>query len=89
MGLREIKQFNLAMLRKQGRRLMTNTDSLCATVLKALFDYLGLDRIRMERTDLVPIQLDENFAVGWASLWPAWNRNNSASNHLQSPTAQF
>jgi hypothetical protein len=37
MGFCDIKQFNIAMLGKQGWRLMTNPDSLCAQVLKGKY----------------------------------------------------
>jgi hypothetical protein len=37
MGLKDIKLFNLAMLGKQGWRLLTKTDSLCAKVLKGKY----------------------------------------------------
>ena len=37
LGFRDIKNFNLAMLGKQGWRLMTNPDSLCARVLKGKY----------------------------------------------------
>jgi hypothetical protein len=37
MGLRDLYSFNLAMLAKQVRRLVTNPDSLCAQVLKAKY----------------------------------------------------
>lgn len=37
MGFRDIRPFNLAMLGKQGWRLTTNTDSLCAKVLKGRY----------------------------------------------------
>jgi len=37
LEFRDIKNFNLAMLGKQGWRLMTNPDSLCARVLKGKY----------------------------------------------------
>lgn len=37
LGFRDIKNFNLAMLGKQGWRLMTNPESLCARVLKGKY----------------------------------------------------
>jgi hypothetical protein len=37
MGFRNMKQFNLAMLGKQGWRLISRPESLCARVLKGLF----------------------------------------------------
>ena len=37
MGFRDLHVFNLAMLARQGWRLLQNPDSLCCTVLKALY----------------------------------------------------
>jgi hypothetical protein len=37
MSFREVENFNLAMLGKQGWRLMSNPDSLCAKVLKGKY----------------------------------------------------
>lgn len=37
MGFRDIKQFNVAMLGKQGWQLMTNPESLCACVIKGKY----------------------------------------------------
>jgi hypothetical protein len=37
MGLRDIRKFNLAMLGKQGWRLMANPSSLCVQVLKGRY----------------------------------------------------
>lgn len=48
MGFRDMRNFNLAMLGKQGWRLMTNPDSLCARVLKGRYfhdvDFLNCTR---------------------------------------------
>ena len=45
LGFRDIKQFNIAMLGKQGWRLMVTPESLCARVLKGKYyhnsDYVG------------------------------------------------
>jgi hypothetical protein len=37
LGFRDIHGFNMAMLAKQGWRLLTNPDSLCARILKAKY----------------------------------------------------
>jgi hypothetical protein len=37
MGFRDFHSFNLAMLAKQGWRLMNEPDSLCARVLRAKY----------------------------------------------------
>jgi hypothetical protein len=37
IGFRDVKNFNMAMLGKQGWRLMTKPDSLCARVLKGKY----------------------------------------------------
>jgi ribonuclease HI len=41
MGFKDIKIFNIAMLGKQGWRLMTNPDTLCARVLKGKYFHQG------------------------------------------------
>ena len=41
MGFRDLKMFNLAMLGKQGWRLMTRPDSLCDKVLKGRYFHDG------------------------------------------------
>jgi ribonuclease HI len=41
MGFKNIKLFNIAMLGKQGWRLLTNTDSLCSRVLKGKYFHQG------------------------------------------------
>jgi hypothetical protein len=47
MGFRDLHAFNLALLGKQGWRLMTSPNSLCAQVLKGRY---FLDRDFMEAT---------------------------------------
>jgi hypothetical protein len=37
MGFRDVRKFNLAMLGKQGRRIMSNPSSLCARFLKGRY----------------------------------------------------
>ena len=37
MGFQNLQAFNLAMLAKQGWRLLSNPDSLCAKVFKARY----------------------------------------------------
>lgn len=50
MGFRDIKHFNVAMLGKQGWRLMTNPESLCARVIKGKYypngDFLSATKKR-------------------------------------------
>jgi hypothetical protein len=50
MGFKDMRNFNLAMLGKQGWRLMVNLDSLCARVLKGRYyhdgDFLSSTRKR-------------------------------------------
>jgi len=41
MGFRDLWNFNIAMLGKQGWRLLTNPDSLCAKVLKGRYYHDG------------------------------------------------
>jgi hypothetical protein len=41
MGFRDTKLFNLAMLRKQGWRLMTTPESLCGRLLKVKYYHNG------------------------------------------------
>ena len=54
MGFRDLKSFNLAMLGKQGWRLMTRPESLCARVLKGRYyhDSEFLDCTRKRRASL-------------------------------------
>jgi hypothetical protein len=51
MGFRDLRSFNLAMLRKQGWRLITRVDSLCARVLKGRYfhdtDFMSATRKRL------------------------------------------
>jgi hypothetical protein len=42
IGFRDLRLFNLAMLGKQGWRLIENPDSLCARVLKGRY-FNGVD----------------------------------------------
>ncbi|GJN34287.1 hypothetical protein PR202_gb22936 [Eleusine coracana subsp. coracana] len=53
MGFRNMHLFNLAMLGKQGWRIMTKPDSLCARVLRGRYfhglDFLSATRKRHER----------------------------------------
>ena len=47
MGFRNLQAFNLAMLAKQGWRLLSNPDSLCAKVFKARY-YLNGDVLNLK-----------------------------------------
>jgi hypothetical protein len=58
MGFRDLRSFNLAILGKQGWRLITRPDSLCARVLEGryLHDTDFMSAVR--KMDLGPFNLD-------------------------------
>lgn len=59
MGFRDIKHFNVAMLGKQGWRLMTAPDTLCARVLKGKYYPNG---------DFLSARLKRNSSHTWRAI---------------------
>ncbi|KAL0011421.1 hypothetical protein SO802_006529 [Lithocarpus litseifolius] len=59
MGFRNLQAFNLAMLTKQGWRLLSNPDSLCAKVLKARYYPNG---------DVLNSKVGSNPSYTWRSI---------------------
>jgi len=59
LGFRDIHIFNLALLAKQGWRLIHNPDSLCAQVLKAKYFPEG---------DILSAQKSANMSYTWRSI---------------------
>jgi hypothetical protein len=59
LGFRDIYSFNLAMLAKQGWRLIHNQDSLCAQVLKAKYFPEG---------DILKALPSRNMSYTWRSI---------------------
>ncbi|KAA3454812.1 reverse transcriptase [Gossypium australe] len=62
LGFRDLAQFNIALLAKQGWRFLTNPDSLVAQVFKAKY-FLGVDFINS--------QLGNKHSFVWRSIWAA------------------
>lgn len=62
MGFRDIKVFNVALLAKQGWRLIHDSTSLLARVLKARY---------YKNTDFVKASLGHNMSYSWRSIWSA------------------
>jgi hypothetical protein len=70
MGFKDIKKFNLAMLGKQGWRLMTNPSSLCAWVLKGKYyptgDFMSARRKKNSSyTWVLYCQADQFWSLVW------------------------
>ncbi|KAA3472533.1 reverse transcriptase [Gossypium australe] len=62
MGFRNMSQFNLALLAKQGWRIMNNADSLVTKVLKA--KYFPNDQFLNSR-------MGNSYSYTWKSIWAA------------------
>jgi len=60
MGFRNLKAFNLAMLAKQGWRLLTNPNSLVARLYKAKYHPTG---------DVLGAKLGSNPLYAWRSIY--------------------
>ena len=60
MGFRNFQAFNLAMLAKQGWRLLSNPDSLCAKILRARYYPSG---------DILNSKLGCNPSYTWRSIF--------------------
>jgi hypothetical protein len=60
MGFRDLHCFNLAMLAKQVWRLISEPDSLCASVLRAKYFSDG---------DIINCQLKKGSSYTWQSIW--------------------
>ena len=59
MGFRDLQAFNLAMLTKQGWRLLTNLDSLVAQIYKACY---------YPHRDVLRAKLGSNPSYTWRSI---------------------
>jgi hypothetical protein len=59
LGFRDIHAFNLAMLAKQGWRLLSNPDSLCARILKAKY---------FQNTNCLRAQVKSGSAYTWCTI---------------------
>ena len=62
MGFRNFQAFNLAMLAKQGWRLLSNQNSLCARVYKVKYYPNG---------DVLNAKLGSNPSYAWRSIFKA------------------
>ncbi|KAL8097756.1 hypothetical protein AgCh_030760 [Apium graveolens] len=62
MGFRDFRSFNLAMLGKQGWRLMSNTQSLVTKMYKARY---------FANSDFLNSELGHNPSFIWRSIWEA------------------
>lgn len=60
MGFRNLYAFNLSMLGKQGRRLLTNPNNLTSRLLKAKY---------FPRSDFMNAKLVNNPSLSWRSIW--------------------
>jgi hypothetical protein len=59
LGFRDIHAFNLAMLAKQGWRLLSDPDSLCARILKAKY---------LQNTNCLRAQVKSGSAYTWCTI---------------------
>ena len=64
MGFKQLKQFNLALLAKQGQRLQTNQNSLVYQALKERY---------FPRCDFIEASLGKNPFYSWRSIMSAQN----------------
>lgn len=64
MGFRDFRDFNLAMLGKQGWRFMSNTGSLAAKLFKARY---------FSKSNFLDASLGNNPSFVWRSIWEAKN----------------
>lgn len=62
MGFRDFRDFNLAMLGKQGWRFLTNPGSLVTSIFKARY---------FPDSNFLDAQLDNNPSYVWRSIWEA------------------
>lgn len=62
MGFRDFRSFNLAMLGKQGWRLISNTQSLVTKLYKASY---------FANSDFLKSELGHNPSLIWRSIWEA------------------
>lgn len=60
MGFKNIKDFNMAFLGKQGQALLNNPTSLVAKVLKARY---------YPQTDFLSASLGSSLSYSWKSIW--------------------
>ena len=60
MGFRNLQAFNLALLAKQGWRLLTNQNSLVAKIFKAKYFPNG---------DILKAKLRSNLSYAWRSIY--------------------
>lgn len=64
LGYKELHAFNLSMLAKQGWRLLTDPDTLCAKVLKARYFPDG---------DVLRATPKAGISYAWRSINSSWN----------------
>ncbi|KAA3466682.1 reverse transcriptase [Gossypium australe] len=62
LGFRDLAQFNIALLAKQGWRFLTNPNSLVVQVFKAKY---------FPRNDFINSQLGNKHSFVWRSIWAA------------------
>ena len=62
LGIRNMAQFNISLLAKQGWRIINNPNSLVALVLKAKY---------FPSVDFLNSQLGNNISYTWKSIWAA------------------
>ena len=82
MGFRNLQAFNLAMLAKQGWRLLSNPDSLCAKVFKARY-YPNSDVLN-SKLGCSPSYTWRNIFKGLEVIWKGtrWRVGNGRLIHI-------